>query len=265
MAGLSRFSWLAFLLWSLAGNAQPAQLLFRIDQPARFLTMDRLGQVYAVTPQNELLLFSSKGELRFTYQNFRHGDLEWVDATNPLNILLCYPQYGQVVMLDRTLSEIGMLNLPEAGFWDVPAAGRSSDNQIWIYDPAQTVIRKVNVRGETLVEGQPLSLLLSQPPRPEWILEQRQEVFLYDPAIGVLVFDPFGQYLKTIPVPGMEALRVWDGHWTYWREGKLYLFYPERQMEQELAIPETALTGTFSAGRMLLQVEDGFVVYEIEK
>jgi hypothetical protein len=263
-AGFIRFSWVLALLWGVALAAQSPQLLFRVDQPARFLTMDPLGQAYVVTPQNDLLVYSSKGELRFFYQNFRHGKLGWVDASNPLNILVYYPQYGQVVMLDRTLSEIGMLSLPEAGFWDVPVAGRSADNQIWIYDPVQTAIRKVNIRGDTQVEGQPLSLLLNRPPQPEWIVEQKQEVFLYDPGAGVHVFDPFGQYLKTIPTGEMTALRVWDGHWTFWREGKFYLFYPERQLERELVLPETALSGTFSGGRMLLQVEGGFVVYGID-
>lgn len=252
------------MLWCTGLGAQSPRFLFRIDHPVRFLTMDPLGQVYAVTPVNDLVLYSPKGELRFLYQNFRHGDLGWVDASNPLNILLFYPQYGQAVMLDRTLSEIGMLNLPEAGYWDVPVAGRSADNQIWIYDPVQTAIRKVNIRGETLVEGQPLSLLLSRPPQPEWIVEQKQEVFLYDPGTGVHVFDPFGQHLKTISTGEMTALRVWDGHWTFWREGKLFLFYPEKQSERELILPETALAGTFSSGRMLLQVEGGFVVYGVE-
>lgn len=264
-AGLFLTKAAALALWAaplLAQEELPAfQLLYRREQAIRFLAADPLGQVYVVTPQNELLQFNSQGSLLYKYQNFRHGDLGWVDAGNPLQILLFYPEFGQVVLLDRTLSEIGMLNLAEMALWNVPAVGRSADNQIWLYDPVQMVLRKLNTKGEYLTEGQPLSLLLAAPPSPVWITEQKQEVYLYDPAWGVLVFDPFGQYLKTIPTEGMENLRVWDGYWTYWREGKLYLFQPVLQQTFPIALPEPATAGIFQAGRLVLRTENGFAVY----
>jgi hypothetical protein len=255
------------MLW-LGGATLPAQspdlsfeLLYRVERPVRFVTMDPLGQVYAVTPDNELLVFTPGGDIRFNYQNFRHGDLAWVDATNPLHLVLFYPSFGQVIVLDRTLSEIALLNLPESGYWDVPAVGRSADNQIWLYDPVQTALKKVSLRGETLVEGQPLSLLLPRPPQPRWIVEQKQEVFLFDPGLGVLVFDPFGQYLKTLPVGDMDGLRVWDEQWTFWQDGRLFLYYPGFQQTRALESPEAASMGMIAAGRMLLQTGYGFAVY----
>ena len=264
-AGLFRFSSLALLCWSAPLWAQPSgpetHLLYRVDHAVRFLAADPLGQVYVVTPQNELLQYNAQGVLAYKYQNFRHGELAWVDAGNPLNILLFYPQFGQVVILDRTLSEIALLNFPEKGLWDVSAIGRSSDNQIWLYDPVQTLIRKITVNGEYLAEGQPLSMLLPETPRPVWILEQKQEVYLYDPIQGVMVFDAFGQYLKTIPADGMEGLRIWDGYWTFWKEGQLFFYQPLAHRAFPIELPEPATTGIFQAGRLILQTEKGFAVY----
>ena len=222
-------------------------MLYRAEQAVRFLTADPLGQVYVVTPDNQLIQYNVTGAITYRYQNFRHGALGWVDAGNPLNILLFYPEFGQIIILDRTLSEIARLNLPEMGFWDVPAVGRSADNQIWLYDPVQTLIRKINLQGMVLVEGQPLSLLLPEPPDPVWITERDQEIYLYDPEKGALVFDPFGQYLKTVPTNGVEFLGTRNGWW------------PLQNFPGEL--PEAALSGVFQSGRLVLQTGTGFAVY----
>ncbi|MBK7409469.1 MAG: hypothetical protein IPJ40_16380 [Saprospirales bacterium] len=217
--------------------------------------------MYAVTPGNELLQYNTKGTAIYSYQNIRHGSLGWIDASNPLNILLFYPGFGQVILLDRTLSEVARLNLPELGLWDVSAVGRSGDNQLWLYDPVQQLIRKVNTKGEFVVEGQPLSLLLPVLPRPDCILERKQEVYLYDPQLGVLVFDVFGQYLKTIPTKEMENLRIGEDQWTFWKEDKLYLFNPLLQQIYTLSLPEPAKMGFLQANRLVLQTETGFAVY----
>ena len=263
-AGFFLTSWISFLFWSapLRAQQQPAfQLLYSVEKPIRFLTADPLGQVYVVTSGNELLQYSSNGKVLYTYQNIRHGSLDWVDANNPLHILLFYSEFGQVIILDRTLSEVARLNLPGLGLWDVPVVGRSGDNQLWLYDPVQMLIRKVNIKGEFTVEGQPLSLLLPVLPRPEWILERKQEVYLYDPQLGVLVFDVFGQYLKTIPTKGMENLRIGEEQWTFWKEDKLYLFNPQLQQMYTPGLPEPAKTGFLQANRLVLQTEKGFAVY----
>jgi hypothetical protein len=234
-------------LWlSAQEGANPWKLLYRVERPVELLAADPLGQVYVVTPQQELIQYNSRGAVAYNYQNFRHGKLGWVDAGNPLNILLYYPEFGHIIVLDRTLSEIAQLNLPEQGFWDAPVAGRSADNQIWIYDPVQTLIRKINIRGEMMASGQPLFLLLPQPPQPVWILEQNQEVFMYDPELGVLVFDPFGQYVRTVPLGAAEGVPILG----------------ERQL-QSLRAPEPAKRGLFQAGRLILQTETGFAVYTL--
>lgn len=264
-AGFSRVSRLALVLCSLPLLAQQTapdfRLLYRAEAPVRFLTADPLGQVYVITPENELLQYNAQGGLAYKYQNFRHGELGWVDAGNPMNVLLFYPEFGQIVILDRTLSEIAQLNLPEMGFWNVRVIGRSADNQIWLYDPVQTLVRKISLTGESLAEGQPLSLLLPSPPFPLWITEQKQEVYMYDPEVGVLVFDPFGQFLKTIPTGAMEGLHVWNGEWTFWQHGELFLFQPLSLQTFHIGLPEPAITGVFQGGRLVLQTPNGFAVY----
>lgn len=249
--------------------AQPVpefKLLYRVEQPLRFLTVDQLGQIYVVTPSSELLQFNTQGKVVYTYQNFRHGNLAWVDASNPLNILLFYPEFGQVIILDRTLSEVALLNLPELGLWDVPAVGRAGDNQIWLYDPVQMLIRKISAKGEFLVEGQPLSLLLPILPNPKWIVERKQEVFLFDPQLGVLVFDVFGQYLNTTPTQGMEHLHIGEKFWNYRKEGTFYSYSMASQLTYPISVPEEAKTGIWQGNRnpLVLQTEKGFSVYVIE-
>ena len=266
-AGSFLISWLGMLLWSLPVWGQTLKpdltLLYHVEEAVSFLAADQLGQVYAVTPDNQLLKYGVDGEVNYLYQNFRHGDLGWVDASNPLHILIFYPEFGQVIILDRTLSELTQINLPELGLWDVAAVGRSGDNQLWLYDPVQMLIRKVSTNGSFLVEGQPLALILTEMPDPEWIREYKQEVYLYDPKLGVLVFDVFGQYLKTIPTEGMKNLRIGEKQWTYWKKGELFVYQPSLQSVHAIRVSLPASSGFIQGNRLILQTEKGFSVYMV--
>src|SRR4026208_887268 len=90
-------------------------LLTSLNVDATFLTSDYLQNAYVITSQNSLVKIDSVGNILFTYNQNRFGQLEFADATNPLKLVLSYPDYQTVVMLDNTLSEVGTISLKQLG------------------------------------------------------------------------------------------------------------------------------------------------------
>ena len=80
-------------------------------------------------------LHKSNGFESVQYQNLRLGRISSVDLNNPLKIILLYPDFNSVVLLDNQLNEIATINfseLPQPIV--VSAVGNASQNRLWFYD-----------------------------------------------------------------------------------------------------------------------------------
>src|SRR5436190_13567133 len=65
-------------------------------QGVTFFTSDNLGQAYVVV-ENQLLQFDSNGKPVANYSEKNLGNLRFVDASNPMKILLFYPDFARVI------------------------------------------------------------------------------------------------------------------------------------------------------------------------
>ena len=185
--------------------------LMTLPVKARFFTTDKLRQAYVVTRKNEVVKFNSEGQEVFRYTNNLLGDLAYIDATNPFNLLLYYDEYLTVLTLDRTLNPTGEIRLSELGLVEVKAVGLSNDNQVWLYDEQGRKLRKLDQNGQVLFETADLNQLLGTTIYPIQLLERNNRVFLNDPNMGIFVFDNFGQYLNTLDIKNTKNLHYRNG------------------------------------------------------
>jgi len=200
---------------------------------AKLLTTDKLKQFYLVDFNNEVIKFDAKGKELFRFSNNQLGDLAHLDATDPFNILLYYPDYLKVLTLDRTLNLTGEFDLQNLGLLYAQAVGMTNDNQLWVYDENVFKLRKVNRSGEVLLESNDMSLLLNEAVNPNFLLERDNWVYLNVPSKGVLVFDNFGRYAKLIPIL-TERFEIWKGHLVYQENEKLLAFHLRSLLTREL-------------------------------
>lgn len=176
----------------------------------RDFTTDALQQVYAVTPKNEVMKYSPDGQLLFQYTNNRLGELTLVDASNPFNILLYYANFQIAITLDRTLNKTGEFQLFQLGLINPAAVCVSNDNHLWVFDEVNDQLRKIGPDGQALSQSDNLSLLLGVAPHPTQLAIKGNYVFASDPALGILVFDAFGQYDRLIALKGIQTIEAID-------------------------------------------------------
>jgi hypothetical protein len=88
-----------------------------------------------------------------------------------------------------------------------------------------------------VVRGNDLSLSIGQSLHPNFLLEREQTVFVNDPTVGVLVFDIFGQYRKTIPLLGLTEFQVMGDQLIYVKDGQLWSFHLTALLEQPFTLP----------------------------
>ncbi|HXH19413.1 MAG TPA: hypothetical protein VNJ07_10055 [Chitinophagales bacterium] len=216
------------------------KLIKSIPLTATFLSSDKLGNGYVVNEKNELLKFNPQGELLYSYTNKSLGHISFAGTTNPLKILVYYPDFSTIITLDNTLSETGRINLFELGSNKVSAACVALDNNIWIYDEVLFKLRKFDDKLGILTESDDLNVLQGSPVKANFLLEKDNFLYLNDTALGILVFDTYATYYKTIPLKGLSGFQKVQEQLIYFRDGKLFSYHLQTFATSEITLPGNA-------------------------
>ena len=213
--GPTGLSLLVLMFWHLSFSEVIAQQpplrfspQFSIPVSVREVVSDHLQNIYAITELNEIIKYNKNGQFLFNFNDYTQGTLSHLDASNPLNLLLFYEDFQTLMILDRTLTEQTRINLSALDIPVVTAVGWSRDNQIWVYDDLNFKLKKISTREEVTASGENLSLILPEIPHPTQISVYQNWVYLNDPQIGLLVFDQFAQYDRTIPIKNIQSFQV---------------------------------------------------------
>ncbi|MDD1475334.1 hypothetical protein MEO41_29325, partial [Dolichospermum sp. ST_sed4] len=73
------------------------------------------------------------------------GNIGFVDASDPLKILLFYRDFGQIRFLDNSLSPQGnTILLDNIGFGSSTMVCSSDQNGIWLYEPVSFKLTRLD-------------------------------------------------------------------------------------------------------------------------
>lgn len=223
----------------LAFIPQEYKLIKTIPINGKFLTTDNLNNAYVITDANELIKLDANGEKLFSYSEKNFGELSFVDASNPLKILVFFPQYSTVITLDKTLSPLGTYNLRNAGITRMNSVCLSQDNNIWIFDEQDFKLKKLDENLKVVRESDDVSLIINNSLKPNFLIERNNWIFLNDPQIGILQFDSYSTYFKTIPIKNLQNFQVLDDRIFYFEKNSLQSFQIQTSETQTASLPDT--------------------------
>lgn len=204
---------------SLLHAQAPDSLRLQRSVPAlaSFATSDHFSNTYLITPENALIKYDSSGRQVASYTNNRLGQAAFIDAANPLKILAWYPDFQTVVLLDRTLTEMGRLNFSPAGLYSVRCVAMALDGNIWVFDDAVSKAVKLGIDGAVLLESPPLNVYFPKRFSPTRIRDSGRFICLNDPATGMCLLDQYANLEKVLNTQTMATFEA-DGEWLYFLE-----------------------------------------------
>ena len=201
---------------------------------------DNLGNVYVLTPAGLLIKLNNKGDSLNVFNDVRrYGTVYAIDVTNPMKVLLYYKDFSTVVMLDRYLSRINMIDLRKSGIFQAKAMGLSYDNNVWIFDEQSAKLKKIDETGRVLSETTDLRQVLDVIPSPHTLIDRDGFVYVYDDTKGLYVFDYYGALKNTLLLPGITDLRVIGKTIAGRRQNKLVRYTLGTLELQEQPLPAT--------------------------
>ncbi len=237
-------------------------LVKTIETESDFFTTDNQSNVYVVKA-NELTKYNKDGKLLYKYSNKNYGNISFVDASNMLRILIFYKEFLQVVYLDNTLSSNGeTVSLDKIGFQQTQLVCSSHNNATWIYDQQNFSLIRLDRNLETIQQTNNLNALQNDTLQPNSILEYDNRVYINNPKTGILIFDIYGTYYKTIPVKNATQFQP-IGDWVYYRvdkKVKAYNIKTTEEKEFEMPIPDFR-NFRLEMGVLMLQADKSIVLY----
>ena len=187
-------------------NAQVIPIPFK----GEVITTDQFGFYYEVS-DTEINKYANDGKLNCSYSNNILGVIANVDVSNPQKILVYFRDFTKILILDNTLSPTSdVIDLTAIELDETTLVCRSYNNGMWYYDPVRFELIRKNQELVTVNTSGNIANLLDKNIQANFLVEHNNNVYLNDATSGVLVFDIYGTYLKTLPIYGMSNFQVKD-------------------------------------------------------
>lgn len=196
------------ILFLIVSTNIVAQNQLVVPFSGKSFTTDQFGNFYAIS-NVEIKKYAPNGKLLYTYSNNLLGEISSVDVYNPLKILVYFKEFTKIITLDNTLSPTSaLIDLTTLDIDETSLVCRSYNDGIWYYNPIRFELIRKNNELITTNQSVQLANLLNKNIQPNFLVEYNNQVYLNDPKNGILVFDNFGTYIKTLPIYGLKEFQV---------------------------------------------------------
>ena len=219
MRKLFAFVLCMFLAFMTTISAQDSSLIVtKLNIPnTELVLLDRFRNIYVATNEPRLLQYDSKGTKMAEYTEVRYGSFTVIDINNPLSILVYYADFGIVQILDRNLTLQSEFNLRTFGYLTNTAIGLGADNNIWFYNMETFRLIKIDSFGKIIRKSNELTGLVGKSAFTGQIWEQDNFLLMRAPDFGWMLFDDFGSYIQTLPLPD-EEIQYFTNSRIYYRQ-----------------------------------------------
>jgi hypothetical protein len=223
----------------LSGHCQPRlKLVGQTPLVATDFTVDNLGSLYVITPDNQLKKFGPQGDSAAVFNEVkRYGTLTEIDVTNPLKILLFYQDFMTVIALDRLLGRLYAIDLRKFQILQASTVAAANDNGFWVFDEQNAQLKKVGDQGQVMTTSEDFRQVFGESINPEEIVDQGGLVYLNDTARGIYLFDYYGGFKVKLSFKGVTGLRVFGKNIYGLMNGELFTYRPGTLEEEHLALP----------------------------
>lgn len=232
---------------------------FKIRESIRLAEIDNLGRIYIVNNKNIIINYKQDFKEQYRYADTKIGAVSSIDVSNPLKITIFYDDFNKVKIIDNTLTVIRELNLSE-NFSDITACGTANDGNLWIYDPIQFKLLKINESGEKLVETSNVNDFGMQNVHITDVREKSNIVATVDRDNGFYFFDNLGQYLFHYPVKGIKSFQFDGTRIIYYTDTGLHIFTLKWKETSILTLPKAINTSTVNT--ILVHNNDAFIIHD---
>ncbi len=249
------------------GQTSTFKLIASIGIDAKEIQTDRMGNLYVISKTNQLYKYSSVGKLLSTLNYNYSGNITSLDVSNPLELYVFYRELNSIVFLDNNLAFRGDINLSNYSIGQASSIARSYDNGLWVFDVADLQIKKLSKDGSTTLQSANVrQFTQANSIMPTFMYDNNDRLYVNDSALGIMVFDVFTNFIKTIPLKGIADFKILGDDLFYCKNKVLYAYNLKGLLQKSIQLPDSLTISDCSIEKdRLYLLKDYFVeIYDIK-
>jgi len=133
--------------------------------------------------------------------------------------------------------------LDELGIDQVELVCSSNQGGFWVFNSLNNQLQYFDVNLKLVHESPTLNILTGPDISPTFMIEKSRMLYLNVPGTGVLVFDRFGNFSKTLPVNVPANFQVTDQYLYYLLEGEIFSYDLRTAEMSRLEMPAVGSPG----------------------
>ncbi|MFT6322555.1 MAG: hypothetical protein ACJAWO_000096 [Halieaceae bacterium] len=252
-------------LFSL-GHSQEVKVnwIKTVPLTATIIESDNMGNAYLVNGSS-LSKIDMNGRVLEENSSLALGEISSIDASNALKMLVYFRDLSQITYLDNQLASRGdNVSLDVLGYNQITTICRSYNDGVWLFDQTTFELIRLDEQLQPNVQSGNLSQILDFVPDPTYMKEFNNWLYVNDPSQGILVFDWYGSYTKTIPVAGINKFVVRANRLFFIKDRKIQYYHLQTKQFLELHIPNMEYVDfTIFDDKLLLITQNELLIYRI--
>jgi len=238
-------------------------ILYTGSAPSGQFYTDHLDNIYFIEGRKIIKIAVATSEI-LEYGSFSEGSIASADVSNPFQIMIFYRDFNRIAFLDNKLSLMrSAINLSDLGIEQAVLVCSSGRGGIWVFSDRDNRLIYFDQQLRSTHRSMIISSITGTSGKPVYMTEAQNQLFLYIPRKGIMVFDRFASYLTTIPYTGPERFQVIGSRIIYFSDGELLSLDIESREITGVVLPELLRIDNVSVQpeRLFLLSENKIIVY----
>ena len=172
---------------------------------------------------------------------------------------------NNVVFLDKTLSPTSEeISLNDFELPLIEAIAMSRDNNFWLYDTDAQELKKFNTKFNQIITSGNLLNIVNETWFPFLLKEKGEKVYLADSTRGIMEFDFFGGYLRTLPFLVKNNFNIVEDNLLWIENDSLIIQDMLLPNKKKIALPiKNIIDFDYSNQHILLLTKEKLHIYQL--
>jgi hypothetical protein len=231
----------AFLLlwmWATVSPAQTTDPVF-IKGNFDFGAFDPMDNLYLVSGSG-LKKITFDGTPEYNYSNSLQGTITSIDVINPLKILVFYKDANRVVFLNQQLAPMNdPVSIADDNSLLAQVVCNDQQNGFWFFDSNTQMLCRMNQQRNIDLKSMNLSQKLAGAV-PMGLAYCNTQLFLWTDSGDLLVFDHYGNYLKSRKLDVSDNF-IANADYYYYASGLRWMRFDFNRDEPNILIKDMKL------------------------
>ncbi|MBI5219749.1 MAG: hypothetical protein HY958_12545 [Bacteroidia bacterium] len=237
-----------------------------VEVKGKNFKVDPLGNIYIIKDQT-IIKYNENGEKEKEYSSSYLGYISYADVSDPFRILLFYKDFNHVLFLDNYLAEIGSpIKLDDIKMDMAEIACSSAQGGFWVFNSQSKQLVYFDKNLQKQQESVNLNSVIFTDKKPAFLIEKSDYLYMYIPETGIIIFDKYGAYYKTVDLKNTPQFQVLDGKILYYQDHFLFKYDTKFLTTATIELPDSIkniVQANLLKNTLYIFKENKFSIYRI--